>query len=88
MGTQRYAASWMGDNSSWWEHLEMSVTQLASMSLLGVTWSGVDIGGFFENSSPELYARWIQLGTFYPFMRTHTCAGTRRAGAVVVRPGG
>ncbi len=77
VGTQRYAASWMGDNSSWWEHLEMSVTQLASMSLLGVTWSGVDIGGFFENSSPELYARWIQLGTFYPFMRTHTCAGTR-----------
>ena len=77
VGTQRYAASWMGDNSSWWEHLEMSVAQLASMSLVGVAWSGVDIGGFFENSSPELYARWIQLGTFYPFMRTHTCAGTR-----------
>ena len=77
VGTQRYAASWMGDNSSWWEHLEMSVTQLASMSLLGVTWSGVDIGGFFENANPELYARWIELGTFYPFMRTHTCAGTR-----------
>ncbi len=77
VGTQRYAASWMGDNSSWWEHLEMSVAQLASMSMVGVAWSGVDIGGFFENSSPELYARWIQLGTFYPFMRTHTCAGTR-----------
>jgi len=76
VGTQRYAASWMGDNSSWWEHLEMSVTQLASMSLLGVAWSGVDIGGFFENANPELYARWTQLGTFYPFMRTHTCAGT------------
>jgi alpha-glucosidase len=77
IGTQRYAASWMGDNSSWWEHLEMSVTQLASMSLLGVAWSGADIGGFFENSNPELYARWIELGTFYPFMRTHTCAGTK-----------
>ncbi|ADI14857.1 glycoside hydrolase family 31 protein [Truepera radiovictrix] len=77
VGTQRYAASWMGDNSSWWEHLEMSVAQLASMSLLGVAWSGVDIGGFFENSNPELYARWIALGALYPFMRTHTCAGTR-----------
>ena len=77
VGTQRYAASWMGDNSSWWEHLEMSVAQLASMSIVGVAWSGVDIGGFFENSSPELYARWIELGTFYPFMRTHTCDGTR-----------
>jgi len=78
IGTQRYAASWMGDNSSWWEHLEMSVTQLASMSLVGVAWSGVDVGGFFENANPELYARWVELGTFYPFMRTHTCAGTRR----------
>lgn len=77
VGTQRYAASWMGDNSSWWEHLELSVAQLASMSLLGVAWSGVDIGGFFENANPELYARWLELGTFYPFMRTHTCDGTR-----------
>ena len=77
IGTQRYAASWMGDNSSWWEHLEASLPQLSSMGLVGAPWAGVDIGGFFENSNPELYARWIELGTFYPFMRTHTCQGTR-----------
>ena len=76
VGTQRYAASWMGDNSSWWEHLEASLPQLSSMGLVGSPWVGVDIGGFFENANPELYARWIELGTFYPFMRTHTCQGT------------
>ncbi len=76
-GTQRYAVSWMGDNSSWWEHLQLSLPQLMNMALSGVPFTGVDIGGFMENCTPELYARWIQLGTFYPFMRTHACKGTR-----------
>jgi hypothetical protein len=30
-----------------------------------------DIGGFAEQPSAELYARWIQLGVF-PFCRTHS----------------
>ncbi len=77
-GIQRYAACWMGDNNSWWEHLEMSMPQLANMGLSGVPYVGADIGGFFDNPSAELYARWIELGTFYPFMRTHTCSGTNR----------
>lgn len=77
-GIQPYAAAWMGDNSAWWEHLELSMPQLTSMGLSGVPHVGVDIGGFFDNPSPELFARWMELGTFYPFMRTHTCAGTAR----------
>lgn len=75
-GTQAYATAWMGDNSSWWEHLELSLHQLPSLGLSGQPFVGVDIGGFFDAPSPELYARWIELGTFYPFMRTHACAGT------------
>lgn len=77
VGGQQYAASWMGDNTSWWEHLEQSVAQLASMGLVGSPHVGVDIGGFFGDCDPELYARWIELGVFYPFMRTHTALGTR-----------
>ncbi|ADE15225.1 Alpha-glucosidase [Nitrosococcus halophilus Nc 4] len=77
LGTQRYAVSWMGDNSSWWEHLELSLPQLASMGLCGMPHVGVDIGGFYENAHSELYARWMELGTFYPFMRCHTALGTR-----------
>ncbi|HVA89092.1 MAG TPA: TIM-barrel domain-containing protein, partial [Chloroflexota bacterium] len=74
-GLQRYAVAWMGDNHSWWEHLEASVTQLAGMGLSGIPHVGVDIGGYFENASGELYARWIALGAFYPFMRTHSMIG-------------
>lgn len=76
IGIQRYAASWMGDNTSWWEHLQMSLPQLASMGLCGSPHVGVDIGGFFGHCTPELFARWIQLGAFYPFMRNHTARGT------------
>ncbi|MEJ2288155.1 MAG: glycoside hydrolase family 31 protein [Deinococcales bacterium] len=76
-GSQRSCATWMGDNNSWWEHLALSVPQLLSMGLSGSPHAGADIGGFFENGQPELFARWMELGAFYPFMRDHTAAGTR-----------
>ncbi|MCU0492711.1 MAG: glycoside hydrolase family 31 protein [Chloroflexaceae bacterium] len=75
-GIQRYSACWMGDNNSWWEHMELSMAQLTSMGLSGVPFVGVDIGGFFGNASGELWARWVQLGALYPFCRGHSCAGT------------
>jgi alpha-glucosidase len=71
VGVQRWAASWMGDNSAWWEHLEMSLPQLANMGLSGSPHVGVDIGGFYHNCFGELFARWMELGAFYPFMRGH-----------------
>ncbi|HKI56013.1 MAG TPA: TIM-barrel domain-containing protein [Trueperaceae bacterium] len=77
VGSQRTCATWMGDNDSWWEHLAMSVPQLLSMGLSGSPHAGVDIGGFFENAGAELFARWMELGAFYPFMRDHTAQGTR-----------
>jgi len=76
-GSQTTCVTWMGDNNSWWEHLAMSVPQLLSMGLSGMPHAGVDIGGFFENARPELFARWMELGAFYPFMRDHSAMGTR-----------
>jgi alpha-glucosidase len=38
----------------------------------GMGFTGSDIGGFAEQPSAELYARWIQLGVFHPFCRTHS----------------
>lgn len=77
-GIQRWSASWMGDNDSWWEHLEMSLPQMMNMSLSGVPFTGVDIGGFGNNASGELFARWMQIGALYPFCRGHSSIGTRQ----------
>jgi len=76
-GVQRYAAVWMGDNSSWWEHLWMAMPMCLSVGLAGQPFVGVDIGGFSDDCTPELYARWVQLGVFTPLCRTHSALDTR-----------
>ena len=49
---------------------------LMGLGLSGFPFVGADIGGFAEAPSAELFTRWLQLGVFYPFMRTHTTFGT------------
>ena len=75
-GGQRYAALWPGDNVSSWAHLRATIPMFANLGLSGFSFVGADIGGFAEAPTPELYTRWLQLGVFYPFMRTHTTFGT------------
>jgi len=74
-GIQRYAANWMGDNMSRWDHLWLQIPMATGLSLSGQSFVGADIGGFAENSSPELFARWIQAGMLTPFARNHNAAG-------------
>lgn len=76
-GIQRWTASWMGDNRSVWSHLETSLPMLANMGLSGVPFVGCDIGGFFGNATPEMFARWMQAGVLYPFMRGHSELGSK-----------
>ena len=71
-GAQRYTSSWTGDNVATWEHLWIANIQAQRMSMSGMSFTGSDIGGFAEHPSGELYARWIQLGVFHPFCRTHS----------------
>lgn len=71
-GGQRYAATWTGDNSSSWAHLNLSTTQLVSLGLSGFAYAGDDIGGFAGDApSPELLTRWIEVGAFNPLFRDH-----------------
>jgi alpha-glucosidase len=77
-GIQRYAAVWTGDNRSRWKDLAESIPMLLNLSLSGVAFCGADIGGFSLSCTPELYARWIQLGALYPFARTHSMWLSRR----------
>lgn len=71
IGGQQYAATWTGDNASDWRHLHWSVPMVLNLGLSGQPYSGPDIGGFAGTPSPELFARWIGVGAFLPFCRTH-----------------
>ncbi len=71
-GAQRYTSSWTGDNVATWEHLWIANIQAQRMSMSGMSFTGSDIGGFAEHPTGELFARWIQLGVFHPFCRTHS----------------
>ncbi len=74
-GIQRYAAQWLGDNCSNWDHLEMSVPMTLAMGISGQPFIGADIPGFVSTPSPELAARWIQCGALTPFCRNHNHLG-------------
>ncbi len=75
-GIQRYSAVWTGDNVASWDHLALGVRMMLGMGLSGVPFIGTDVGGFVGTPSPELFARWIQVGAYSPFFRTHTSANT------------
>lgn len=76
-GTQRYAATWTGDNTASWNHMRMSLTQLLNLGASGYALSGDDIGGFNGSPTPELLTRWMELGVFHPIYRNHAAKGTR-----------
>ncbi|MDH3321508.1 MAG: glycoside hydrolase family 31 protein [Flavobacteriaceae bacterium] len=71
-GGQRYSSTWTGDNVATWEHLWIANVQAQRMALSGFSFAGSDIGGFAEQPTGELYTRWMQLGAFHPFFRTHS----------------
>jgi alpha-glucosidase len=85
-GIQRYAAVWLGDNKSWYEHLRKSIPMLLNIGLSGIPFAGVDIGGFWENALPELVIRWYELGIFYPFFRNHCALSFRGQEAFAYAP--
>ena len=76
-GLQRHALHWTGDNSSWWEHIAMSMPQLLNLGLSGLAWAGTDIGGFSGQATGELLTRWVELGIFQPFCRNHAAWDAR-----------
>jgi alpha-D-xyloside xylohydrolase len=80
-GQQRYGANtWSGDVVSSWKALKSQIPAGLNFSLCGLPYWNSDIGGFFLWNFPkklddpeyrELYARWLEFGTFCPMMRSH-----------------
>lgn len=76
-GVQRYSSVWTGDNVASWEHLQLGNIMCQRLSISGIPFCGTDIGGFSGEPDGELFTRWIQLGTFSPFMRAHSAGDTK-----------
>jgi alpha-D-xyloside xylohydrolase len=80
-GQQRYGANtWSGDITASWQTLKNQIPAGLNFSLSGIPYWNSDIGGFFlgkfkrkllDPEYRELYARWVQFGTFTPMMRSH-----------------
>lgn len=80
-GQQRFAANtWSGDVVASWTALANQIPAGLNFSLCGIPYWNSDIGGFFlwefdkkleDPEYRELYARWLEFGTFCPMMRSH-----------------
>lgn len=75
-GSQKYAVAWTGDNQSLWSHLRMAIPQQCNLGLSGMSYIGTDVGGFGADATPELLARWVQVGCFSPLFRNHCAKGS------------
>ncbi|MDN3584208.1 glycoside hydrolase family 31 protein [Mucilaginibacter flavus] len=76
-GTQRYSAVWTGDNMGTDEHMLLGQRLVNSLGITGMSFTGVDIGGFTSNPTPELMVRWNSLGVYTPMFRNHAIKGSK-----------
>ncbi len=77
LGNHRYQIGFSGDTYSTWASLDYQPYFNSTASNVGYGYWSHDLGGhmFVHNGDVldrELYARWMQLGTFLPVMRSHS----------------
>ena len=77
-GAQRYGVMpWSGDVSRTFVGLEVQMPILLGMGMSGIAYQNSDIGGYSRMpTTPELYVRWMQFGTFCPIARAHGAGET------------
>ena len=82
IGQQHYGTFvWSGDISSTWEVMKDQISGALNIGMSGIPYWNTDIGGFYsihkypkglkDTAFHELYVRWLELGTFFPMMRSH-----------------
>lgn len=71
LGSNRYAATWTGDNCGTVDNMKLSIPMTLNLGLSGQAFSGPDLGGFTGITTPDLFGQWVAMGAFFPFMRGH-----------------
>ncbi|MGC9671372.1 ricin-type beta-trefoil lectin domain protein [Planosporangium sp. 12N6] len=75
---RRNSLQFTGDTYSTWDWLAYEVKFTADEAAAGISNVSHDIGGFHGGHLPDdLYARWVQFGTFQPVLRLHSDHGDR-----------
>ena len=76
VGSSRVSAIWSGDNISNRFYLAASIPTAIGMSLSGLPFHGMDVGGFGGTCDAALMEDWIKLAFLFPLCRNHSNNGT------------
>jgi alpha-glucosidase (family GH31 glycosyl hydrolase) len=80
-GSERYPGYFTGDTYSEWPVLAYEVAYTARGGNVLIPYMSHDIGGFHGAKIDfDLYARWIEFGTFSPLLRMHSAHANPREG--------
>lgn len=71
VGSQKFPVHWGGDNLSAYSSMAESLRGGLSFLLSGFGFWSHDIGGFEEETSPDIYKRWTQFGLLSTHSRYH-----------------
>lgn len=71
LGSNRYAATWTGDNCGTADNMRLSIPMSLNLGLSGQPFNGPDLGGFTGITTPDLFGQWMAMGAFFPFVRGH-----------------
>ena len=73
LGAHRYPVGFSGDAVTSWDSLHFQAYFTVTATNAGFPFWSHDIGGFAGGvRDPELFIRWLQLGTFGPILRLHS----------------
>jgi Glycosyl hydrolases family 31/Domain of unknown function (DUF5110)/NPCBM-associated, NEW3 domain of alpha-galactosidase/IPT/TIG domain len=77
-GEHRAAVHFTGDTEPTWDSLAFEAQMTTAEASIGEPYVSHDIGSFKGKHPPDdLYARWVQFGTFQPVLRLHSDHGDR-----------